>query len=87
MLLVKSKLHSIEVLILKALIESVTSHDEFVLINNVLKLYNEIKEEIKNQLIKDFSIFIKQCHHIIVWIVGKIQNVKIKTLQKQKTKE
>ena len=65
-LLVKSKLHSIEVLILKALIESVTSHDEFVLINNVLKLYNEIKEEIKNQLIKDFSIFIKQCHHIIV---------------------
>ena len=65
-LLVKSKLHSIEVLIFKALIESVTSHDEFVLINNVLKLYNEIKEEIKNQLIKDFSIFIKQCHHIIV---------------------
>ena len=36
-LLVKSKLHSIEVLILKALIESVTSHDEFVLIKNVLK--------------------------------------------------
>ena len=65
-LLVKSKLHSIEVLILKALIESVTSHDEFVLIKNVLKLYNEIKEEIKNQLIKDFSIFIKQYHHIIV---------------------
>ena len=28
--------------------DSVNSHDEFVLINNVLKEYNEIKEEIKN---------------------------------------
>ena len=36
-LLVTSKVHSIEVLILKALIESVTSHGEFVLIKNVLK--------------------------------------------------
>ena len=36
-LLAKSKLNSIEVLISKALIDSVISHDEFVLINNVLK--------------------------------------------------
>ena len=47
-LLAKSKLNSIEVLISKALIDSVISHDEFVLINNVLKEYNEMKEEIKN---------------------------------------
>ena len=47
-LLAKSKLNSIEVLISKALIESVISHDEFVLINFVLKEYNEMKEEIKN---------------------------------------
>ena len=47
-LLAKSKLNSIEVLISKALIDSVTSHDEFFLINNVLKEYNEMKEEIKN---------------------------------------
>ena len=46
-LLAKSKLNSIEVLI-KALIDSVISHDDFFLINNVLKEYNEMKEEIKN---------------------------------------
>ena len=47
-LLAKYKLNSIEVLISKALIDSVISHDEFVLINNVLKEYNKMKEEIKN---------------------------------------
>ena len=47
-LLAKSKLNSIEVLISKALGDSVISHDEFLLINNVLKEYKEIKEEIKN---------------------------------------
>ena len=31
----------------KALIESVISHDEFVLINNVLKEYSKMKEDIK----------------------------------------
>ena len=34
-----SKLNSIEVLISKALMDSVISHDEFVLINNMLKEY------------------------------------------------
>ena len=47
-LLGKSKLISIEVLISKSLINSVVTHDEFVLINKVLKEYEEIKEEIKN---------------------------------------
>ena len=47
-LLAKSKLNSIEVLISKDLIDSVISHDEFVLANNVLKEYNTMKEEIKN---------------------------------------
>ena len=47
-LLAKSKLNSIEVLISKALINSVISHDEFVLISNVPKEYSEMKEEIKN---------------------------------------
>ena len=47
-LLVKSKLNSIEVLISKALIDSNISHDEFVSINNVLKEYEEMKEKIKN---------------------------------------
>ena len=46
-LLAKSKLNSIEVLISKALIDSNISHHEFVLINNVLKEYDDMKE-IKN---------------------------------------
>ena len=43
-LLTKSRLNSIEVLISKALIDSNISHDEFVLINNVLKEHYDIKE-------------------------------------------
>ena len=50
-MLAKAKLNSIEVLISKALIYSNTNHDEFVLINNVLKEYDDTKEEIKNLLI------------------------------------
>ena len=45
--LAKSKLNRIEILISKALIDSVISHDEFVLIN-MSKEYNKMKEEIKN---------------------------------------
>ena len=63
-MLAKSKLNSKEVLISKALIDSNISHDEYVLINNVLKEYDNIKEEIKN--LKIWSIHqtclsIKQC--------------------------
>ena len=47
-LLSKSTLNSIEDVIYKTFIYSVISHDEFVLINNVLKEYNEMKKEIKN---------------------------------------
>ena len=44
-LLAKSKLNSIEVLISKTLINSKISHDEFVLLNNVLKKFYDIKEK------------------------------------------
>ena len=44
----KSKLNSIEVLIFKTLNDSNISHDELVLINNVLKELCDMKEEIKN---------------------------------------
>ena len=47
-LLPNVKLSSVEVLISKSLIDLVISNDEFVLIKNVLKEYNEMKEEIKN---------------------------------------
>ena len=48
LLFAKSKLNSIEILISKVLIDSVISHDEFVLTNNVLRKYNEMEEELKN---------------------------------------
>ena len=81
---VKSKLNKIEVLISKSLIDSNFSHDEFALINNVLKEYDEMKEEAKNIKIqlsfgKDFILFIKQGYHI-VFSVEKIQKVKIQKL-------
>ena len=47
-LLAKSILNSIEVLISKALIDSNVSHDEFVLIDIVLKMFYDMKEEIEN---------------------------------------
>ena len=47
-LLAKSKLNSIVALISKALIDSNIGHYEFVLINNVLKEFYDMKEEIKN---------------------------------------
>ena len=50
-LLGKSKLNKIEVLISKALVDSVISHDELVLINE-LKEYEVMKEEIKNSINK-----------------------------------
>ena len=47
-LLTKTKLNSTEVLISKALIDSYFRHDEFVLVDNVLKEYDNMKVEIKN---------------------------------------
>ena len=46
-LLVKSKSNSIEFWISKAFIDAVVSHDEFVILNNVRKKYEEMKEQIK----------------------------------------
>ena len=47
-LLAKTKLNSIKVLISKALIDSNISHDDYVVINNVLKEFDKMKKEIKN---------------------------------------
>ena len=48
MLLVKTKLNTIKILISKALIDSYISYDKFISVNNVLREYNEIKQEMKN---------------------------------------
>ena len=47
-LLAKSKLNEIKVLFSNTLINSDISHDKFVLNNNVLKKYDEMKEETRN---------------------------------------
>ena len=44
----KFELNTMKVLISKALIGSLISNGEIVLINNVLKKYKEMQEEIKN---------------------------------------
>ena len=44
--MIKLTLNSIEVLFCKGLIDPNISHDEFVLISNGLKEYNEMKGEI-----------------------------------------
>ena len=46
-MLAKSKLKSIEVWISKALICSNISHDELVLINNVIKKFYDMKKKLK----------------------------------------
>ena len=47
-LLGKSKLNTLEVLISKALIDSYINHGEFVSVNNVLREYYEMKNEIES---------------------------------------
>ena len=47
-MLAKYKINSIEVLISKDLTDSNITHDKFVLINNMLKEFYDMKEEIKN---------------------------------------
>ena len=46
-LLAKAKLETIEIFISEALIDSYINRDEFVSVNNVLRGYNEMKEQIK----------------------------------------
>ena len=63
LLLAKSKLNSVEVLISEALIDSSISHDDFILINNVQKEFNDMKEEIKNSNGKwRIKLYMKQCY-------------------------
>ena len=58
-MLAKTKLNTIKVLIFKVFIDSYISHNEFVLVNNVLRRYDDRKEEMKNTnnsaFFKDFK--------------------------------
>ena len=57
-MLAKSKLNGIEVLMSKALIDSNISHDEFDFMNNMLKEFDDIKEDIKISVANKSSKFI-----------------------------
>ena len=57
-MLAKSTLYGVEVLILTTLIDLVISHDEFGLINNVLKEHDEMKEEVKNLNTKSSLVYL-----------------------------
>ena len=54
-LLAKSKLNNIKVLFSNASIDSNKTHDDFVLINNVLEEYGDMKGEIKN--LKTWTVY------------------------------
>lgn len=47
MLLAKTKLNTINVLISRVLIDLYSNHKEFVSVNNVLREYDDIQEEIQ----------------------------------------
>ena len=57
-LLTKTKLKTTEILSSRALIDSFIIHDKFALVNNLLRDYNDMKEEF---FIKYFDLFTKQC--------------------------
>ena len=81
-LLAKSKFNSTEVLISKVLLDSYIIHDEFVLVNDVSRECDDMKEEIKmyksRHLIKYLNLLIKQCY-----CIEKKQILKTKKLQRK----
>ena len=63
---VKNKLNAIETLISKDLTNSNISHDEFVSIQNVLKEYDDVKEEIKTIINNMFDV-IRQILYLLYY--------------------
>ena len=66
MLFRKTKFDATEVLNSMSLIDSCISHEDFVSVNNVLRKYNEIKEEIKRSV--EHTIKFGWYNQRIVWM-------------------
>ena len=81
MLLTKTKLQTIKVLISKALVDLYIKHDKFVSVRNVLREYNELKEEIKNPRNAIEYTILKWWNHIVS-VVIKILRAKFLVLEK-----
>ena len=80
MLLGKAELDTIDVVMSKDLIDSYFSNDESISVNNVLREYNEIKEEIKNTV----ECTIEKQWKPIVSVLRKIRRTKILGVRKTK---
>ena len=81
MLLTKTKLQTIKVLISKALVDLYIKHDKIVSVRNVLREYNELKEEIKNPRNAIEYTILKQWNHIVS-VVTKMLPAKFLVLEK-----
>ena len=81
MLLTKTKLQTIKVLISKALVDLYIKHEKFVSVRNVLREYNELKEEIKNPRNAIEYTILKRWNHIVS-VVIKILRAKFLVLEK-----
>ena len=81
-MLTKVKLNSLEVLISKTLMDSNISYDQFVLINNVLREYEDMKEEI----ISLSKIFYSICELMSSNCLKCRKNIESKTPKVVKTK-
>ena len=85
-MLAKTKLNTIEITVSGALLDLYISLDKFVSVSNLLREYNDMNEEIKNQKSHQRFIYIYiyyvQCC-IIVWIARKTFKEKAQKLQRK----
>ena len=81
MFLTKTKLQTIKVLISKALVDLYIKHDKIVSVRNVLREYNELKEEIKNPRNAIEYTILKQWNNIVS-VVTKILPARFLVLEK-----
>ena len=78
----KDKLNAIEIINSKALIDWCISNDEFTSVNNILREYNEMKNEIKNPATSVEYVIAKQVKPIVSF-VKNIMRTKIQILEKK----
>ena len=83
-MLAKTKLNTIEITVSRALFDLFISLDKFVSVSNLLREYNNMNEEIKNQKSHQRFIYIYyvQCC-IIVWIARKTFKEKAQKFQRK----
>ena len=76
-------MNGIEVLISKALIDSDISHDELFFINNLLKEFHDMKDEIKNSCDKQKlnKLYIKKISSYCLKCIKKYKKLKSKRLK------